>query len=246
MRGKMILLVASTFAGIAFPAYAGDNLSRLFQPRWSGLYVGGYLGHHAVKTQGVYDAAELGVVPLLSRIGDRGAHGGLYAGYMLQWGIGVAGVEVDSSLGGFKGGFETVQDGSATEAGMLHYPITGELDHLTSVRARAGFSIDGPLGSGLLFYVTAGRAFTKFTMDVANGRARLGFRDNGTALGAGAELAVTQRLSLRSEILRYDFGKRLNMSDEVTSGIFDANDGNYVQLNDVHLLRVGLSYKLLP
>jgi opacity protein-like surface antigen len=235
---------AALIAGMP-PALAGDFLGGTAQ-RWSGLYVGGYLGRHSIKTDGIFDGVELGVQPLLDRIGDKGVHGGAHAGFAMQWGFAVFGIEADYGKGGFKGSFETVQDGSATEAGLPSYPISGDLDFLASVRARAGIALAGPFGTDLLFFVSGGRAFTDFTMDIADGRSKVGFRDQGTAFGAGAEVAVTGRLSLRAEYLRFDFGKRLEIDDVITSGIFDANAGNFVQLNDVRLLRVGASYKLLP
>jgi hypothetical protein len=37
-----------------------------------------------------------------------------------------------------------------------------------------------------------------------------------------------------------EFDERLNISDVVTSGIFDANDGNTVKLHNVDMIRFGI------
>lgn len=247
MRSPSVLSVPgvaiAVLLGVA-PALAGDPW--FSGNRWSGFYLGGSIGHHNIKTEGVYDAIERGVLPTLEKIGDKGTHGSAHAGFMAQWGMGVVGVEGDYGFGGFRRSFDAIQDGSSTEAFLFSYPISGDLDYLATLRARAGIALDVPMTNGMLFYLTAGRAFTKFNMDVANGRAKLGFRESGTVVGAGAEIALTHKLSMRAEYMQFNFGKQLNITDEVTSGIFDANDGNYVKLGDVRVWRVGASYKLFP
>lgn len=246
MRPKGPWLIGLALAALApvSVSFAGE-ISPL-SARWSGFYLGGHFARHSIKTDGVFDGIERGVLPELDRIGDKGLHGGVHAGFAWQWSFVVAGLEADYGIGGFKRGFETPQDGGPTEAGLFNYAITGDLDYLATIRGRAGVSLNGPFGNEMLFYLTAGPAFTKFKMDIADGRGQVQFRDTGRAFGGGAEFSVGAGFSLRAEYLRLNFSKRIDIADETISGIFDANDGNFVKLGKVQMLRAGISYKLFP
>ena len=219
------------------------NVQQFPQQRWNGPYLGLFLGFHDISTAGIFDAAELGVLPTLDQIGDEGLHGGLHAGHLWQSGRAVIGLEVDYSLGMFEESFDAVQDGSPSEAGLFSYPISGQVEQLATLKARAGLAFKGPRNSDMLIYASGGLAFAKFGMDIADGRSKVSFNDIGLVYGGGLEIALTDRLSLRGEVLRHDFDKRLEISHFDTSGVFDANDGNYVQLNHIDIVRVALSYK---
>ena len=209
--------------------------------RWSGFYFGGHLAHHQIRTSGIFDGTAEPAGPFfLDRIGDEGVHGGVQAGYNWQWGRVVVGVEADYAKGGFGRSAPTVQDGTATEAGLLSYPVRGDLDYLATARVRAGITAS----SHVLLYVTGGAGFTSFEMDIANGRSRTGFDARGIAFGAGAEIALSQSVSLRAEWLRVDFDKSLTIADTAVSGVFDANDGDHVKLNHIDLMRIALNIKL--
>lgn len=237
----LMVAVATFFLGAQY-SVAGEH-ARVSEQRWTGSYVGVYLGHHNIDTAGVFDGVELGVLPVLDPIGDKGLHGGFHVGYMRQWGFSVFGIEADYSIGNFDESFEAIQDGSATEAGLLSYPIRGDLDYLATVSARAGISFDGPHNSNLLVYATAGRAFTEFTMDIATGRSKVGFTDTGMVYGGGIEVALSHRLSLRAEYAKIYFRERLDISDVSVSGVFDANNGNYVTLDDIDRVRLAVSFR---
>jgi outer membrane immunogenic protein len=178
----------------------------------------------------------------VDRIGDDGLHGGVQAGYNWQWGQFVLGLEADVAKGEFGKSGQTVQDGTATEAGLLSYPIRGDLDYLATIRMRAGVA----LWPQALLYATVGAGFTRFEMDIAGGRSRIALDATGLAFGGGAEIALSKDLSLRAEWLRVDFDKGLSIADVAVSGVFDANDGDHLKLNHVDLLRLALNIKLGP
>jgi opacity protein-like surface antigen len=207
--------------------------------RWSGFYVGGHIAHHQIKTSGIFDNVEPSGPFLLDRIGGEGVHGGVQAGYNWQWGQVVVGLEADYAKGGFGKSAPTVQDGVG-EAGLLTYPVRGDLDFLATARLRAGIAAS----PNVLLYVTGGAGFTRFEMDVANGRSRVTLNATGLAFGTGAEIALSPDVSVRAEWLRVSFNKGLDIADVAISGVFDANDGDHVKLHDVDLIRLALNIKL--
>ena len=233
-------VIAGILAGVSFvcltAAAAGQE-----QHDWSGFYLGGNFGFHSVKTSGVFDASELGGTPPdLEDIGDDGLNVGIQGGYNLQITHVVLGVEGDLGFAGFSESIVTTQDGSVDEAGLLNYPIEGNLAYLATIRGRVGFDMEEIFHHSVLVFVTGGVAFTEFNMDIADGRSEVGFKDTGLTWGGGIEFPISPRISLRADYLHVEFNERLNISDAVTSGIFDANDGNTVKLHNVDMIRFGI------
>jgi outer membrane immunogenic protein len=243
VRSAIVAAAVLSAGASVTPATAGQP-QPLSHDRWSGFYVGGSLGYHAVHTAGIFDGVEPAGTPDLANIGGDGLNLGVAAGYDWQWNHLVAGVEADASWGGFSRSYTTIQDGSVTEAGLLSYPIVGDLAYLATLRGRLGFHSTLPGGHDALFYVTGGAAFTQFDMDVADGRSKVAFDAVGTVVGGGVELALNDRSSIRAEYLHHTFGKQLDIADVGTSGVFDANDGNFVRLDSVDIFRVGWDVKL--
>lgn len=242
IRFAAFALLASGAGSISGPTVAGQSLET-FRQRWSGAYFGANLGYHDVNTSGIFDGVEPGGTPDLRNVGGDGPNLGVQAGYNWQWNHLVFGVEADANWGGFSKSYKTLQDGGPTEAGLFGYPIVGDLAYLATLRARAGFQ-SKLMGHDLLLFVTGGAAFTQFNMNIADGRGRVTFDAVGSVVGGGVEMALTDRWSLTAEYLHHDFGRQLNISDVATSGVFDANDGNFVRLDTVDIGRVGLSFKL--
>lgn len=114
---------------------------------------------------------------------DQGPLYGLYLGYLYRFNERIAaGVEVDYIRTHFK---DTVEVDPQYEPGLLEKLKS---NWTASVRGRAGIFLAEPLFA----YGTAGIAFS----DVG---------DPGPVFGGGLELAVTQRVMVRAELLRYDF-----------------------------------------
>jgi opacity protein-like surface antigen len=239
MRKPSQIFIASVVAGFTLVCLSAAAAAQE-QNDWSGFYLGANVGLHDVETSGVFDAAELGVTPDLEGIGGEGVNLGIQGGYNYQIGQIFVGVEGDLSFGGFEESIVTIQDGSADEAGLLSYPIQGDLTYLATIRGRVGFSMEEVFHHAVLVFVTGGVAFTEFNMDIANGRSDVGFKDTGLTWGGGIEMPVSPRMLLRADYLHVKFDERLNISGVATSGVFDANDGNTVKLKNVDMIRFGL------
>jgi outer membrane immunogenic protein len=228
------------FAGLTFVCL---NTSAMGQEQhdWSGFYLGVNAGLHEVQTSGVFDASELGGTPPdLEGIGSESLNLGIQGGFNYQIGHVLVGVEGDLSFHGFDESIMTIQDGSIDEAGLLNYPIEGDLAYIATIRGRVGFNMEEMFHRAVFVFVTGGVAFTDFNMDIADGRSEVGFKDTGLTWGGGLEMPVSPRFLLRAEYLHMEFDERLNISDAATSGVFDANDGNTVKLGNVDMIRFGL------
>ena len=223
---------------VGSPVWAEPSLDR-----WTGVHIGGDLGYHDVAIRGSFDNVEPAGPFNLKNIGAEGLHAGVRAGFDWQWKSLVVGLEADSSWGAFNESYTTTQDG-ISDGGLLSYPLVGDLDYLASVRARIGLA--GLISPNLFLYATGGVGFTKFRMDVADGRGEVEFDAKGLVFGAGAEMALTERWSLGAEYLHYEFGEDRDIADAAASGVFDANDGDFIELDDVETVRVSLRFKIAP
>lgn len=175
---------------------------------WSGVYVGVHGGY------GWGDADTTLAAPLNSFSAD-GFLGGVQAGYNFQYGNFVAGVELDASYTDIKGNVA-----GAAEA---------ELNWLGTARLRAGYAFDR-----FMVYGTGGLAYgdvevTNVPAGVSESNGHIGW-----ALGAGAEAAVTDNVTVRGEYLY------VNLQDEDYTNVLGA--GNKAGL-DAHTVKVGLNYK---
>lgn len=244
-RGGVIAcaLVLSLFGPAPASAEEVSGSLRPSQDRWSGLYVGAYLGGHDIDTAGVFDGPELGVTPDLKNLGDEGLHGGIEVGAAYQWRRLVFGVEADMSFGGFEKSYLTIQDGSVSEDGMLSYPIVGDLSHIATVRGRVGFDLGEIFSHDVLIFASGGYAFTRFDMNIA-GRSRVQFDADAAVWGGGFEVALSPRWSVGAAYLHHAFDERLDIAQDTISGVFDANAGNFVELHDVDTVRVTVRYSV--
>ena len=128
-----------------------------------------------------------------------GGFGGAHIGYNLQTNGVVGGVEADA-LGGSIG----------SGAGAFAYTQ----DFLTSLRLRGGVVFGNLLGYGTIGY---GWATTEYSNAFGNSGATIG----GSVFGFGAEYAITRNVSVRGEIVHYNFGDA-TYSTPMTSQMFSA------------------------
>jgi outer membrane immunogenic protein len=244
MRKPSQIVIVSVLAGFTLVCLSAAAASQE-QNDWSGFYLGVNVGLHDVETSGVFDASELGGTPPdLEGIGGEGVNLGIQGGYNYQMGQALVGVEGDLSFGGFDESIITIQDGSPDEAGLLSYPIEGNLAYIATIRGRVGFNMEEMFHRAVFVFVTGGVAFTDFNMDIADGRGDVGFKDTGLTWGGGIEMPVSPRMLLRADYLHIEFDERLNISGVATSGVFDANDGNTVKLGNVDMIRFGLDIRM--
>ncbi len=106
-----------------------------------------------------------------------GVVGGIHLGYNYQSGKVVFGIEGDISLSGAEiEGYDSEQD------------------YLASIRGRIGYAM-----SNTLIYATAGVAWTQFSFDGDDDT------ETGYVVGLGADHKLSDKWSLRGEVLHYGF-----------------------------------------
>ena len=190
---------------------------------WSGLYTGGFVGGaHSIWTIDFYRNNNHGHAEESS----DGFAGGLWAGYNWQvspnWVLGVEG-----DLGWTNANqHNEVFDNDHTDS---------RIGRFGSVRGRVGYAMDR-----MLFFATAGVGWANISQNIQKGR-NAGEQvvwenqtPTGYVIGAGVDYAFTNNWIGRVEYLYSNYGKTTLYN----------TDGNRADFeNDMHLLRVGLTYK---
>ncbi|MBU2327097.1 MAG: porin family protein [Alphaproteobacteria bacterium] len=190
---------------------------------WSGGYVGvvggGAVGE--VETQ-------TGSGTLFSETPLRGGLVGVAAGYNVQSGNMVYGVEADVS-------WAKVQGDKAC-AGFPSQTCRYELGWQGTARARVGVAMDRTL-----FYVTGGLAVAEGNGGVDPIVGAIEGEDQqtyfGYVAGVGAEYAMTDALSFKAEYLYTDYAKRTSPLGTVSP--LDSYESD----PSSHLIRVGVNYR---
>lgn len=218
---------------------------------WSGPYVGVTAGY----SKGDYD---LRSAPLLTSPGSpffgsfggttansqpefevKGEEYGLTAGYNMQSGNWVYGVEGDVNLSQANDAV-WIADRPSPGTNRFNTRLEGDVDYSATLRARLGYSL-GPV----LLYGTAGGAMMRASLDRSYTNAagaRIADKDGetyfGLAYGGGAEWALNDRWSIKGEYLRTDFQRETHSHAYGPDGIaFSRVD----QERDVG--RVGVNYR---
>jgi outer membrane immunogenic protein len=236
MRVGLLAATALSTAGI-WPAFAFGQAATLPLPKhdWSGFYlgaaVGGRFGHNAAKLDlpdsTSYDVTFSGNTPQIDGNAassipwptsynlDSGAGlGSLIAGYNLELGRVVLGIEADWSYLG-----ENSRDSWSSGSGN-QVEVYGGVDHLFTVRPRVGI----PVTDKLLLFGTGGLAIGDLSIGSASsidatysdaGKTRVdtvNWSGNdstwklGYTVGGGAEYALSPRASTTFEALYYNLG----------------------------------------
>lgn len=201
---------------------------------WSGFYVGTHVG--AAASDNAWNGASGPVLALPPQPLPFYGHGvsgnvisGFQAGYNLQAGRFVYGLEADASFGNIGG-----------VAGCLGgaFACTTRMDDLWTVAARFGFA-----ANDFLLYAKAGAAWADVKRRMASGGASAVLDGSetrtGWLVGLGAEYAFLPGLSAKIEYDYADFGSRsLAMTDQ-----FGATSEVTVG-QTAHLVKLGLNYRL--
>lgn len=221
---------------------------------WTGFYVGGQVGYAWGEDDTVLSSGRERIVfdGLGGLHGDSikydidGVVGGAHAGFNLQSGNFVIGIEGDLEASGVSG------ERTASESGtILGVPVSGsasvktDVNWMASVRGRLGFTFDR-----LMVYGTGGVAFadiehtytasgTAFGIGVAEG-VKFSDSQTGWTLGGGLEYAVTSNMTTRVEYRYTQFGSFDNQIFTVRS---DGVDLLAEQEPDFHTVRAGVSFK---
>ncbi len=231
---RKILLASVAVAAMTGAAAAADLPSRkapvAYAPvamaySWTGFYVGGQIGYAWGEHAGRVTTAG-GTFLGNEKVKSNGFLGGVHAGYNMQSGAFVYGLEADIEASNVRGSTALIL--SPGDFGKARIGTQG------SIRGRLGFAADRAL-----FYVTGGLAIADINTKVINGAAVDSFSNTryGWTLGAGVEYALTNNWSVRGEYRYTDFGKQNNTLVASFAGI---------KVRDTvtdHAVRLGVSYK---
>jgi outer membrane immunogenic protein len=252
---KKILLSTTALIAMTAMAAAADLPARTVAPAplpvvapvftWSGFYIGAQLGYawsnndNDFALPGAYRLDPAGnLVPFtdgLNRGDSDGFLAGAHAGYNVQLGGFVVGVEGD--IEGVFGddddddpfGGVVIRDVNGNIVSYSFGPHT--LDWQASLRARLGVAFDR-----LLVYGTGGFAFGGASGAFHHGGLFNGNDDtlNGWTVGAGVEWAFTNNMTARLEYRYTNFDRDDDFFNNVTVGGSDF---------DFHTIRAGVSFK---
>jgi outer membrane immunogenic protein len=236
---------------------------------WTGFYIGGNAGYGWTGGQsypltgtqsvpptagaGLLTLQQFGAYPLTSNLGQRGAIGGVQAGFNWQFNSLVTGIETDFDFSGIKGSTSSLTSTTFVGGGLAGAAsnISRSLRELGTTRLRVGWAIDRTLlfASGGLAYgrnqlAYAAQAFAAGVMPLTSegaGSSSTAAWQAGWTLGAGAEFAPWDHWLIRAEYLYYDLGTQSTtivapIGNEIWTGTTTVR-------NNGQIVRAGLSYK---
>lgn len=240
--------------GLAAPASAQASSDGT---TWSGPYVGLNLGYGGGSFNYPYSGAtdSTGATALAGKVrqNSSGVLGGGQAGYDYQtpggWVLGVV-TDIDGSNINGNNAFTGVDGAGNVTSGQLRSSI----DYLGTFRVRGGQAM---FNGRLLPYVTGGLAYGGVSSNaafacsscgtggvaVANGLSRSSTQV-GWTVGAGADYALTNHLSLRAEYLYVDLGRQnLTGGGEFTAPGVDAYNATVNTDTTANVVRLGVNYR---
>ena len=235
------LLAGTALCLISFGAVAADLPARMpakapayvaASSSWTGFYVGAHVGYG----WGAHDAELLDVDHK-----SNGILGGFQAGYNLQVGSAVLGIEADWSFSGVKSDDRVLFTAGAASSTT---DIEHKLQWLATLRGRLGYSF-----GTVLPYVTGGLAYGE--MKSSANAVNTGFgapfdgtfagsdtqRHFGWALGGGIEWAISSNWSAKAEYLHVDLGTEHYLALPA----IDPVPRSHALVVDI--VRVGLNYR---
>lgn len=236
---KRILLAGTTFVFTASGALAADVIEPTAYD-WTGPYVGLQAGYGWGKDDLDVDSTlggELSTFSADDLTGD-GFVGGAHAGYLIQSGSLVYGVEGDIEFADMKG-----KEASPNGAGFSLGDYEKNIDWLGSLRLRTGIAVDRAL-----FYATGGLAVGGVELDFDPTQEDFPYdidANDGTkwgwTIGAGVDYAISTSLSARIE---YRYTDLADTSLEINSYVGVVQDSAKAHFdNDFHAVRAGLSWR---
>lgn len=221
LAAALLLSSTSAFAADAIvytepaPVVVADTFS------WTGGYIGLNAGYAGGQNKFNADNA-----PFSLKDNASGFIGGIQAGYNWQFDQTIVGIETDIQGGNLKSKFEADLGGSS-------FGIENKINWFGTTRVRLGYT---PVDR-FMVYATGGVAYGKIKASIYDGIDTFSQSDTkvGYTVGAGAEYAITNNVTLKTEYLYTDLGK------------LKIDDGAGVRLGEVkapfHTVRVGVNYK---
>lgn len=249
LAAPLALLATSAFA--ADPVYQEEAPMAVSVGDWTGFYAGVQLGGAFGGDAGILQLSPLtpglqrAFAPGFNGDFDDSVIGGVHIGYDWQFGNVVVGALADFSA----------TDVSDRQSGYsvtpAAYNIGRELDYLGTLRARIGYAPS----DRFLGYVTGGLAYgdVDFTYSQPGSGATVqsitGGQDGvGYAVGAGAEMKATDKISIGLEYLYTNLGGndyRVNLAGGPFGAIggpgttLTGSDGDF----DFHTIQMKVSYR---
>ena len=232
VQGLAALLVAG--AATAFAA-SSTQAADLYVPEpeqvltvdavdWTGFYLGGHVGYGwgTVEIEDSYDFFE-GDVDDIDEYDIAGWLAGVQAGYNHQSGNLVFGIEADLALAGITG-----------DSGNADNDTLGtDVNWLGTLRGRAGFAADK-----LFFYGTVGVAAAGVTSWLIDDWQSDYFETSGVrygwVAGFGAEMMVSDDISVKAEYLFHDFGSQ--------DYVFDSDETYITDHLTLSTIKVGINF----
>jgi outer membrane immunogenic protein len=232
---KLAFALASATALVSAPALAAD-LGRMpvkapayvaaAPMLWNGFYIGGQVGYQWGTNRQTEFVTGGGATGIATSWNADGVVGGVHAGYNLQAGAMVFGLEGDIEGSGVRGN------------NVVAAPFTS-----TNFESRWQASLRGRLGVAwgpTLLYATGGVAFADlhhiYFVGTGPGESFNGTQ-TGWTLGAGLEYAFSPAWSARVEYRYTDFGRLTDASLIAAPGF------TYRNRDDFHTVRLGVSYR---
>ena len=195
-------------------------------------YIGVHVGEGKNDTSGIFDSA--GSEADLSTLDGRDLVYGLQAGYNIQKGHMVYGIEVSYSE------MDLDEKTPVDDEGNWHKL---KMDEYWGIRAKVGHLVNN---DNTLIYLTAGYAEIDSEIRVelpespGSGETnKKGFTTDAWTLGLGVEHAVTEAVSIKAEALWMDLDEKVNLD---LSTLDDADSGDHLSLDDMWVLQVGINY----
>lgn len=202
---------------------------------WAGIYLGGHAGYGRARAEITdiqdYSFADASFPGFKYAFNHRGFLGGMQAGYQVQSGAAVVGVEIDVAFSGLKTAF--INPVRANPSGES---FAAKIDWFSTARLRFGYAIDH-----FLPFVSIGAAavsvVNRFNDPLDNSFSVVSGVKWGFAGGGGIEYMIDDRWSVRGEYLYLRLLRESgNFNDGFGCCLFDWN-------NDLHVGRVAVNYR---
>jgi outer membrane immunogenic protein len=202
---------------------------------WTGFYAGVHGGTSWQRAGGIYDQNDAAGPTDLGALRLKGFVFGGQAGYNLQMGSYLFGVEADVS---WARADDTAW--SVEPAPRGPDPVSAKRDYLASVRGRLGWIWDR-----MLIYGTGGIGFTRYEVAITEALpppvfGSTSISKSGLVWGGGVEYAMSPTLSLRGEFLRYQLGTSLALAGPLFP---DADFGDFIRLQHIDVVRAGMNFR---
>ena len=219
------LMVTGVPAADAAEQRASDNSSS-----WAGFYIGAHAGYAWGERDGCFDILDInnacdGIIPPIPFDYDQdGGLIGAQLGYNIVYQNFVFGLEVEASLSDIEGDLDIFGGGPEGK---------GTYTRMAAAKARFGWAQDF-----WMVYLTAGLSIAEFEFEGPFG-CNFDQTRHGYLVGAGTEVKITERASLKLEYNYRDFGK-----EDGRCQLFGLIPTYHEADADMHVLTFGFNYQL--